>query len=81
MLAATAKLAPAAVAALVGRNREALREFWGHNKTDALELRQILEARSAAAAPPGERAPAKEAPSQLRERETDGAASQTRGIS
>jgi phage recombination protein Bet len=81
MLAATAKLAPAAVAALVGRNREALREFWGHNKTDALQLRQILEARSAAAAPPGERAPAKEAPSQLRERETDGAASQTRGIS
>lgn len=46
MLAATAGLAPTAVAALVDRNREALKEFWAHSKNDALELRKILEQRS-----------------------------------
>jgi phage recombination protein Bet len=46
MLAATERLEPAAVAALVERNREALREFWAHNANDALELRKILEKRS-----------------------------------
>lgn len=46
MLAATEKLEPAKVAALVERNREALREFWAHNANDALELRKILEKRS-----------------------------------
>lgn len=46
MLAATEKLAPAAVAALVDRNREALKEFWAHSKNDALELKKILETRS-----------------------------------
>lgn len=46
MLAATSSLVPAAVAALVDRNREALKEFWAYNKNDALELRRILEQRS-----------------------------------
>jgi hypothetical protein len=50
MLAATANMAPAAVAALVERNREALKEFWAHNKNDALELKKILETRSGAVA-------------------------------
>jgi phage recombination protein Bet len=50
MMAATAKLAPVAVAALVERNREPLREFWAHNATDALELKKILEQRSGAVA-------------------------------
>jgi phage recombination protein Bet len=80
ILAATAKLEPGAVAALVGRNREALREFWAHNKTDALELRKILEQRSGAAAPHGDGEPARAAPSQPREPDTDGAASPTKGI-
>jgi phage recombination protein Bet len=34
------------VASFVIRNREALREFWGRAKTDALELKKILEHRS-----------------------------------
>jgi hypothetical protein len=57
MLEATAKLEPAAVAALVERNREALREFWAHSANDALELRKILETRSGVtngAAPQGD---------------------------
>lgn len=52
MLAATAKLAPAAVRTLVDRNREALKEFWAHSKNDALELRKILEKRSDVASSP-----------------------------
>lgn len=50
VLAHTGKLAPAAVALFVERNREALKEFWAHNKTDALELRKELEKRSGAVA-------------------------------
>jgi len=50
MLDATAKLPPAEVIALVDRNREALKEFWAHNKNDALELKKILEQRSGATA-------------------------------
>lgn len=49
MLAATETLEADAVKALVGRNKESLREFWGHSPGDALELRKILEQRSGAA--------------------------------
>lgn len=49
VMEATAKLQPAEVSAFVARNREALRDFWAHNKTDALELNRALEQRSAAA--------------------------------
>jgi phage recombination protein Bet len=45
----TRDLKPEAVAIFVSRNREALREFWGRAKTDALELKAILEKRSSAA--------------------------------
>lgn len=49
MIAATSKMDPAAVSALVDRNRVALQEFWAHSKNDALELKRILEARAGAA--------------------------------
>lgn len=75
MLAATEKLEPAAAAALVGRNREALKEFWAYNKNDALELRKILEQRSGAvAAASDEGARAKAAPLQHGDPDTGGAA-------
>lgn len=51
MLEVTRGMSPATVAALVERNREALREFWAHSKTDALALKTELEKRSAGAAP------------------------------
>lgn len=78
MLAATEKLAPAAVALLVDRNRAALKEFWAHNATDALTLKKVLEQRSGAAsgaAPQGD-VPAKAAPPQQGDRATGGAAQQ-----
>lgn len=83
MLAATEKLAPADVAALVDRNREALREFWAHNANDALELRKILEKRSgavasAAASDEGNRA--KAAPPQHGDPDTGGAAEPSRTV-
>jgi phage recombination protein Bet len=80
MLAATAKLEPKAVAALVDRNREALKEFWAHNKNDALELRKILEQRSGAtsgAAPQGD-VPAKAAAPQLGDSDTGAAVQPTK---
>lgn len=46
----TAKMEPAGVADWMGRNRAALNEFWAHNKTDCLELKRTLEARSATVA-------------------------------
>jgi len=49
MIAATAGMEPAAVAALVERNKVAINEFWAHNKTDALELKKLLEQRSGVA--------------------------------
>jgi phage recombination protein Bet len=82
MLAVTEKLEPAAVAALVDRNREALREFWAHNANDALELRKILEKRSgvtSGAAPQGD-VPAKAAASQQGERDTGAAAQPSRTV-
>jgi phage recombination protein Bet len=45
----TRQLKPGEVASFVMRNREALREFWGRAKTDALELKKILERRSGTA--------------------------------
>jgi hypothetical protein len=48
----TRQLAPADVTAFATRNREALREFWGRAKNDALELKNILEQRSDAVTPP-----------------------------
>ena len=48
----TRELAPAEVGTFVTRNREALREFWGRSKNDALELKKILEQRSGAVTPP-----------------------------
>lgn len=81
MLAATEKLEPAGVAALVERNREALREFWGHNPNDALELRKILEKRSdvvAGAATGDEGIRAKAAPPQLGDHDMGGAAQPTK---
>lgn len=50
VLAHTEKLAPAAVALFVERNKAGLQEFWAYNKTDALELRRVLETRSGAVA-------------------------------
>ena len=50
VLAHTGKLAPEAVALFADRNRVALQEFWAHNKTDALALKQVLEKRSVVAA-------------------------------
>lgn len=50
MLEATASLPPEQVTIIVGRNKEALNEFWAHNKTDALELKKELERRSGVAA-------------------------------
>jgi len=44
----TRNLKPEDVASFVVRNREALREFWGRAKSDALELKVILEKRSSA---------------------------------
>lgn len=66
VLAATAKMAPAEVVQWTERNKEALRYFWGKAATDALELKKVLESRSAgavaekpAASPPvGKTAPA-----------------------
>jgi phage recombination protein Bet len=48
----TRELAPAEIATFVTRNREALREFWGRSKNNALELKKILEQRSGAVTPP-----------------------------
>lgn len=80
MLAATKDLAPAAAAALVDRNRAALQEFWAHNKTDALELKKILEQRSgvaSGAASQGDTPRAKAAPPQQGDSDTGGAAQRT----
>lgn len=46
MLEATANLPPAEVAVIVDRNKEAIKEFWAHNKTDAHGLKKELERRS-----------------------------------
>lgn len=48
VLDATAKWPKERVALFVERNREALKEFWAFNKTDALELKKVLEERSGA---------------------------------
>ena len=47
----TRQLKPDEVASFVMRNREALREFWGRAKNDALELKKILEQRSGPVTP------------------------------
>jgi phage recombination protein Bet len=47
----TRQLKPEEVIAFVSRNREALREFWGRAKTDALELKKLLEQRSGTVTP------------------------------
>ncbi|CCE05816.1 hypothetical protein BRAS3843_1480047 [Bradyrhizobium sp. STM 3843] len=47
----TRNLKPEDVASFAVRNREALREFWGRAKNDALTLKTILETRSSAATP------------------------------
>jgi len=47
----TRQLKPEEVASFALRNREALREFWGRAKNDALELKKILEQRSGAVPP------------------------------
>jgi len=39
------------VASFVARNRVAVNEFWGHNKTDALALKKVLEERAGNAKP------------------------------
>jgi phage recombination protein Bet len=78
MLAATEKLPPAEVAALVDRNREALKEFWAHKKTDALELKKILEQRSAVTgAQAGDTSGAKAASPNHGDTDTGGAAERT----
>lgn len=46
ILAATEGLTPAGVADIVERNTESLKEFWAHNKTDALALKKVLEERA-----------------------------------
>lgn len=46
VLAHTEKMPADQVKAFVDRNREAMREFWAHNATDALELKKVLEKRS-----------------------------------
>lgn len=76
LLAATEKMTPAEVVALVSRNKEALKEFWAHNKNDALELRKILEQRSGVVAgrPNDEDTRVQAAPPQQREPDTGGAA-------
>lgn len=43
---ATSGMPPDMVASFMIRNRVALQEFWGHNKTDALALKKVLEGRS-----------------------------------
>lgn len=48
MLAATENLPAEQVAIIVGRNKEALNDFWAYNKTDALALKKELEKRAAA---------------------------------
>lgn len=49
VLGHTAKLEADAVALWMERNRAALQEFWAHHKTDALELKKVLETRSGVA--------------------------------
>jgi phage recombination protein Bet len=51
---ATKGLPPEQVASFMIRNRVALQEFWGHNKTDALALKKVLERRSVGAKVPTE---------------------------
>lgn len=46
MLEISAMMPADKVALLIERNRESLREFWAHNKNDALELKKELERRS-----------------------------------
>jgi phage recombination protein Bet len=46
VLDATAKWPAERVVLFMERNREALKEFWAHNKTDALKLKKVLEERS-----------------------------------
>jgi len=46
VIEATKELAAGDIASFQIRNRVALQEFWAHNKTDALELKKKLEARS-----------------------------------
>lgn len=46
----TKALAPEAVRLFVDRNKVGLQAFWAHSKTDALELKRILEFRSGAVA-------------------------------
>ena len=45
----TRQLKPEEVVTFTSRNREALRDFWGRAKSDALELKKVLEKRSGTA--------------------------------
>lgn len=63
VIAHTAKLKPAEVAAWTERNSAALNEFWAHSKTDCLALKKVLEARSGASGDAPRTAPASGSPS------------------
>jgi hypothetical protein len=63
----TRGLKPEEVASFVIRNREGLREFWGRSKNDALELKKILEQRSATVTPSRDDVREKAAPSESTE--------------
>jgi phage recombination protein Bet len=49
VLAEIKDMTPAQVATFRDRNKQAVNEFWAHNKTDALELKKVLEARCGSA--------------------------------
>lgn len=78
VLAVTEAMPADKVAALVERNRVAFQEFWAFNKTDALELKKVLEARSGAVSSattgPTPAAPAAASPSDAPRREQGEAA-------
>lgn len=77
VLAHTEGMAPERVALFVERNRVALQELWAHNKTDALELKKVLEKRSGVAGgtAPADDTRAKAAPPKHGEPDNGGAAS------
>jgi RecT family protein len=50
VLEVTATMKPERVQLFIDRNREALKEFWAHNKNDALALKKVLEERAGTAA-------------------------------
>jgi phage recombination protein Bet len=81
----TKNLDGAAVALWMDRNKVAINAFWAHNKTDALELKKLLEHRSgvaggAPARPQGD-SPAKAAPPQPGETDMGGAAQPIKPVS